>query len=133
MGTRGNEGLPRHGCQIFAARGTFDFSGTSPPQRIRLPPPDRPDESGKLMTTSILRTADSWWVQTPNGAARIATTAATTGQLLAERAAIEAAAHSSDMVAVETLTLLSPVTSPCRVAAQMTNFASHVRDAGMDP
>jgi 2-keto-4-pentenoate hydratase/2-oxohepta-3-ene-1,7-dioic acid hydratase in catechol pathway len=85
------------------------------------------------MTTSILRTADGWWVQTPKGAARIATTATTTGQLLAERAAIEAAAHSSDMVAVETLTLLSPVTSPCRVAAQMTNFASHVRDAGMDP
>jgi 2-keto-4-pentenoate hydratase/2-oxohepta-3-ene-1,7-dioic acid hydratase in catechol pathway len=85
------------------------------------------------MTISILRTADSWWVKTANGAAKIATTATTTGQLLAERAAIEAAAHSSDTVPVESLKLLAPVTSPCRVVAQMTNFASHVKDAGMDP
>lgn len=28
---------------------------------------------------------------------------------------------------------MSPVTAPCRVVAQMTNFASHVKDAGMDP
>ena len=27
----------------------------------------------------------------------------------------------------------SPVTAPCRVVAQMTNFASHVNDAGMNP
>ena len=27
----------------------------------------------------------------------------------------------------------SPVTAPCRVVAQMTNFASHVTDAGMNP
>ena len=33
---------------------------------------------------------------------------------------------------MEELTLLSPVTAPCRVVAQMTNFASHVRDAGMN-
>ncbi|OBK33463.1 fumarylacetoacetase [Mycobacterium sp. 1245111.1] len=85
------------------------------------------------MTISILRTAEGWWVQTANGAAKIATTAATTGQLLADRAAIEAAAHGTDTVAADTLTLLSPVTKPCRVVAQMTNFASHVRDAGMDP
>lgn len=85
------------------------------------------------MTISILRTAEGWWVQTANGAAKIATTAATTGQLLADRAAIDAAAHSNETVAVDTLTLLSPVTKPCRVVAQMTNFASHVRDAGMDP
>ncbi len=85
------------------------------------------------MTISILRTADSWWVQTPNGATKIATTAATTGELLAERTAIDAAATSSDTVPVESLKLLSPVTSPCRVVAQMTNFASHVKDAGMDP
>jgi 2-keto-4-pentenoate hydratase/2-oxohepta-3-ene-1,7-dioic acid hydratase in catechol pathway len=85
------------------------------------------------MTVSVLRTADAWWVETAKGATKIATTATTTGELLAERAAIDAAVHSSDTVAVETLTLLSPVTSPCRVAAQMTNFASHVKDAGMDP
>ena len=39
----------------------------------------------------------------------------------------------ADMTAVDDLTLLSPVTRPCRVVAQMTNFESHVKDAGMDP
>jgi 2-keto-4-pentenoate hydratase/2-oxohepta-3-ene-1,7-dioic acid hydratase in catechol pathway len=85
------------------------------------------------MTISILRTDDAWWVQTPAGAAKIATTAATTGALLADRTAIDAAAHSADTVPVDTLDLVSPVTAPCRVVAQMTNFASHVKDAGMDP
>jgi 2-keto-4-pentenoate hydratase/2-oxohepta-3-ene-1,7-dioic acid hydratase in catechol pathway len=85
------------------------------------------------MTTSVLRTADAWWVQTSTSAAKIVTTAARTGELLADRAAIEAAAHSTDVVPVATLKLLSPVTAPCRVVAQMTNFASHVKDAGMDP
>jgi 2-keto-4-pentenoate hydratase/2-oxohepta-3-ene-1,7-dioic acid hydratase in catechol pathway len=85
------------------------------------------------MTISILRTNEAWWVQTPTGAAKIATTAATTGELLADRAAIDAAAHCGDTVSVDSLTLISPVTRPCRVVAQMTNYASHVKDAGMDP
>lgn len=85
------------------------------------------------MTTSVLRTTDGWWVQTPTGAAKIATAATSTGELLADRAAIETAAASKASVAVDELTLLSPVTSPCRVIAQMTNFESHVRDSGMDP
>jgi 2-keto-4-pentenoate hydratase/2-oxohepta-3-ene-1,7-dioic acid hydratase in catechol pathway len=85
------------------------------------------------MTTSILRTADAWWVQTATGAAKIVTTATNTRELLADRAAIETAAHSSDTVPVESLALLPPVTAPCRVVAQMTNYASHVSDAGMDP
>jgi 2-keto-4-pentenoate hydratase/2-oxohepta-3-ene-1,7-dioic acid hydratase in catechol pathway len=85
------------------------------------------------MTVSILRTADAWWVQTPSGAARIRTNAASTAEVLADRAAIDAAAHSTDTVPVENLTLLSPVTTPCRVVAQATNYASHVRDVGRDP
>ena len=85
------------------------------------------------MTISILRTADAWWVQTPTGAAKIETTASTTGELLADRAAIETATHSTDAVPIHGLDLLSPVTAPCRVVAQMTNFVSHVEDAGMDP
>jgi 2-keto-4-pentenoate hydratase/2-oxohepta-3-ene-1,7-dioic acid hydratase in catechol pathway len=85
------------------------------------------------MTVSVLRTADTWWVKTPDGAARIDTAATTTGQLLADRTPIEAAAARADTVAVDTLKLVSPVTRPCRVVAQMTNFESHVRDAGMDP
>lgn len=85
------------------------------------------------MTISILRTADAWWVQTPTGAAKISTAATTTGDLLEDREAIEWASYSTETVPVESLTLLSPVTRPCRVVAQMTNFASHVKDAGMDP
>ena len=85
------------------------------------------------MTVSILRTADAWWVQTPNGAARIRTDAASTAEVLADHAAIDVAAHSTDTVPVENLALLSPVTTPCRLVAQATNYASHVRDTGRDP
>lgn len=85
------------------------------------------------MTISVLRTADGWWVQTPAGAAKVHTEATTTAALLADRSAIAAAATDSSVVPVDTLSLLSPVTKPCRVIAQMTNFASHVKDAGMDP
>jgi hypothetical protein len=85
------------------------------------------------MTISIFRTVDAWWVQTATGAAKITTSATTTAELLSDRAAIGAAAHSSDTVPVDSLKLVSPVTKPCRVVAQMTNFAAHVKDAGMDP
>ena len=85
------------------------------------------------MTVSILRTADAWWVKASGGAARIDTAATTTSQLLADRAAIAAAATRADTVSLEGLKLASPVTRPCRVVAQMTNFESHVKDAGMDP
>jgi 2-keto-4-pentenoate hydratase/2-oxohepta-3-ene-1,7-dioic acid hydratase in catechol pathway len=85
------------------------------------------------MTLSILRTADAWWVATATGAVKVNTDAITTAGLLADRAAIAAAASGSHAVSVDGLKLLSPVTVPCRVVAQMTNFASHVKDAGMDP
>lgn len=82
------------------------------------------------MTTSVLRTADAWWVRTAGDAARIDTAATTTAELLADRAALQT---TGETVAVDSLDLISPVTTPCRVVAQMTNFESHVRDAGMDP
>jgi 2-keto-4-pentenoate hydratase/2-oxohepta-3-ene-1,7-dioic acid hydratase in catechol pathway len=85
------------------------------------------------MTVPILRTAEAWWVQTPNGAARIGTEAASTAEVLADRGAIDDAAHSADTVPVQSLKLLSPITTPCRVVAQATNYASHVRDVGRDP
>jgi 2-keto-4-pentenoate hydratase/2-oxohepta-3-ene-1,7-dioic acid hydratase in catechol pathway len=88
------------------------------------------------MTISILRTGGAkpaWWVRTPTGAAKIDTTAASTGELLADRAAIQRAAAGGQTVPVEGLALLSPVTPPCRVVAQMTNFRSHVIDSGMNP
>ncbi|RZU01929.1 2-keto-4-pentenoate hydratase/2-oxohepta-3-ene-1,7-dioic acid hydratase in catechol pathway [Kribbella rubisoli] len=85
------------------------------------------------MSITILRTPDAWWVRTPDGAARIDTEAKTTGELLAEHEQIEAARGSRTTVDPATLELVSPVTTPCRVVAQMTNFASHVKDSGLDP
>ncbi|MFC5679126.1 fumarylacetoacetate hydrolase family protein [Aeromicrobium endophyticum] len=85
------------------------------------------------MTLSVLRTDDAWWLQQADGAVRIHTAATTTRELLADRAAVEAARDGGDPVPVDDLALVSPVTTPCRVVAQMTNFASHAKDANMDP
>ncbi len=85
------------------------------------------------MTLSVLHTGDAWWLKTPHGAAKIETTATSTAALLSDRAAIEASTDSGTTVAIDSLKLVSPVTRPCRVIAQMTNFESHVKDAGMDP
>ncbi|MCV7218913.1 fumarylacetoacetate hydrolase family protein [Mycobacterium crocinum] len=85
------------------------------------------------MSISVYRTIDGWWAGSSDSVAHVETTATTTAALLADRAAIEAAVTSADRVATATLELLSPVTAPCRVIAQMTNFASHVLDTGGDP
>lgn len=85
------------------------------------------------MSITILRTPDAWWVRTPDGAARIDTEATTTSRLLAEHEQIEAARGSTRTVDPAILDLVSPVTASCRVVAQMTNFASHVKDSGLDP
>lgn len=86
------------------------------------------------MSTSIIRTTDGWWVKAADRATKIATSASTTAELLADRAALSAArTGTGDTVAVSDLDPLSPLTRPCRVVAQMTNFESHVKDSGMDP
>ena len=90
------------------------------------------------MSRAILRTADGWWLRTADGAVPIRTAAATTAELLADGAAITAAATDRNrdrdgVVSVDSLTLVSPVTAPCRVVAQMTNYVSHVRESGMNP
>jgi 2-keto-4-pentenoate hydratase/2-oxohepta-3-ene-1,7-dioic acid hydratase in catechol pathway len=85
------------------------------------------------MSLTVLRTADAWWVGTPGGASRIDTDATTTAELLAGPEAIEATQTSKKPVDPTTLDLVSPVTAPCRVVAQMTNYASHVRDSGFNP
>jgi 2-keto-4-pentenoate hydratase/2-oxohepta-3-ene-1,7-dioic acid hydratase in catechol pathway len=46
---------------------------------------------------------------------------------------VDAAAGSADAVPVDSLQLVSPITTPCRLVAQATNFASHVKDVGRDP
>lgn len=86
------------------------------------------------MSLSVLRTADAWWVLVPAGARRIDTRATTTAELIADRQAVVlATTDSGEVVDPASLQLRSPVTAPCRVIAQMTNYVSHVRDSGMNP
>ncbi|MEU6201014.1 fumarylacetoacetate hydrolase family protein [Streptomyces sp. NPDC047061] len=83
------------------------------------------------MSTNILRTADGWWAVRDTRAVRIDTKAVTTAELLADRAAVREAATSGEAgTPVADLVALSPVTTPCRVVAQMVNYRSHARDSG---
>ena len=87
------------------------------------------------MSRSILRTAAGWWVERAGHARRVDTTATTTAELLLDRTAVDAAAASDagPTTPVRELDLLSPVTAPCRVVAQMVNYRSHAVDSGFDP
>lgn len=91
------------------------------------------------MNVNLARTAEGWWVQAPAGMVRLDLPAASTGELLADRAALEAAVQAALAAAPdharpsESLDLLSPVTAPARVVAQMVNYRSHANDSGMDP
>jgi 2-keto-4-pentenoate hydratase/2-oxohepta-3-ene-1,7-dioic acid hydratase in catechol pathway len=89
--------------------------------------------------TRLARTADGWWLVTPAGLVRLGLPAATTARLLTDRAALDQAIHAAqaatvaEVVPVEALELLSPVTVPGRVVAQMVNYRSHALDSGLDP
>ncbi|MGI5290316.1 fumarylacetoacetate hydrolase family protein [Nonomuraea polychroma] len=85
------------------------------------------------MSVNVLRTDDRWWVERDGLAHPVDTVAANTAELLADREAVMAAGGGTDGVPVETLELLSPVTTPCRVVCQMVNYRSHARDSGFDP
>ncbi|WP_329331365.1 fumarylacetoacetate hydrolase family protein [Streptomyces sp. NBC_00663] len=83
------------------------------------------------MSTNVLRTTDGWWVVRGERAVAVDTKAITTAELLADRAAVSEAASSSEAgIPVADLVALSPVTTPCRVVAQMVNYRSHARDSG---
>ncbi|MFF5147680.1 fumarylacetoacetate hydrolase family protein [Streptomyces sp. NPDC013157] len=83
------------------------------------------------MSTNVLRTADGWWVVLGDRAVPVDTKAVTTAELLADRPAVrEAAASGEPGTPVADLVALSPVTTPCRVVAQMVNYRSHARDSG---
>jgi 2-keto-4-pentenoate hydratase/2-oxohepta-3-ene-1,7-dioic acid hydratase in catechol pathway len=83
------------------------------------------------VSTSIIRSTDAWWVLVDDGATRIETHATTTGELLADPAAIVTA--TTAVAAAIPTDLRSPVSAPCRVVAQMTNYVSHIKDSGMNP
>jgi len=94
------------------------------------------------MNARLARTAEGWWVMTPAGLIRLDLAADTTARLLANRVALEAAIKAARATAIaaprnavpaESLQLLSPVTAPTRVIAQMVNYRSHAVDSGFDP
>lgn len=91
------------------------------------------------MSVNLARTAEGWWAQAPAGMARLDLPAASTGELLADRPALDRAIQAALAAApdharpAESLDLLSPVTAPARVVAQMVNYRSHANDSGMDP
>jgi 2-keto-4-pentenoate hydratase/2-oxohepta-3-ene-1,7-dioic acid hydratase in catechol pathway len=94
------------------------------------------------MSVNLARTAGGWWVVTPAGLMRLGLPAATTAELLTDRAALDeavqtaqaaAAAAPGEAVPAESAELLSPVTAPARVVAQAVNYRSHALDSGMDP
>ena len=75
------------------------------------------------MTTTVLRTADGWYVLTDTGAVQIDTTAATTAGAAAPTGPPSRPPRTSPAASPSsTLDLVSPVTAPCRVVAQMTNY-----------
>ncbi|MGW6359945.1 fumarylacetoacetate hydrolase family protein [Streptomyces sp. NPDC055092] len=82
------------------------------------------------MSTNVLRTTDGWWVVQDARAVRVETKAATTAELLADRDAVREAAASAESGPVADLVALPPVTTPCRVVAQMVNYRSHAKDSG---
>ncbi|MFI8235571.1 fumarylacetoacetate hydrolase family protein [Streptomyces sp. NPDC085900] len=91
------------------------------------------------MSMQVVRTTEGWWVEGRAGRLhRVMTDADTTAGLLADRAAVQEAAErartdpdaGSSTAEAE---LLSPVTTPCRVVAQMVNYRSHALDSGFDP
>jgi 2-keto-4-pentenoate hydratase/2-oxohepta-3-ene-1,7-dioic acid hydratase in catechol pathway len=90
------------------------------------------------MTARLARTGDGWWLLTPAGLVRLGLDAPTTGALLADRpaldAAVAAAADAAETaVPAGSLDLLSPVTAPARVVAQAVNYRSHAAESGFNP
>lgn len=86
------------------------------------------------MSINVLRADGAWWVARGGRAVRIATDATTTAELLADLKTVRSTAESmGDAVDVATLSVESPVTTPCRVVAQMVNYRSHAQESGFDP
>ena len=86
------------------------------------------------MSVNIARTADGWWVERDGRLLSIDTRASTTRELLADREAIDRAVESGSAgPRANDVVLVSPVTAPARVVAQMVNYRSHAIDSGFDP
>lgn len=85
------------------------------------------------MSVNVIRTNNQWYVEkSATTGTLIDTDAVTTAALLGDRGAIDAAVAGPETDLPDG-TVQSPVTAPCRVVAQMTNYVSHINDSGFNP
>src|SRR6185369_11862555 len=140
VGAEGDCELHRHQRPAGGARG--DQGADRQGERRELQRPAWTDQGDGVVSVNLARSADAWWAMTPAGMVRLGVPAATTARLLADRPALDAAVDAAQTLAaespheavpVESLDLLSPVTAPARVVAQMVNYRSHALDSGLDP
>lgn len=85
------------------------------------------------MSTCLARTEVSWWLVEGDLAAPLGSADMTTADVLRAREDLAALADMGERRPVRELALVSPVTTPCRVVAQMVNYRSHAQDSGFDP
>ena len=75
-----------------------------------------------------------WGVVVPGGIAGLPTRFSSTAALIAGgRAEWRAASSRTPDVRMADVTLLSPVTAPCRVICQGANYRQHMIESGLDP
>lgn len=85
------------------------------------------------MSINIIRIDNRWYVgKSATTGTLIDSDATTTAALLADRKAVDAAVADA-AAELPDGRLQSPVTVPCRVVAQMTNYVSHIKDSGFNP
>jgi len=84
------------------------------------------------VSINVLRTAEGWWAQRGSEAFPVNAELPTTAALVTKGLeAVRAAASATEGgVPAGELSLLSPVTTPCRVVAQAVNYRSHARESG---
>jgi 2-keto-4-pentenoate hydratase/2-oxohepta-3-ene-1,7-dioic acid hydratase in catechol pathway len=88
------------------------------------------------VSTNVVRADGAWWVERAGRAARVPTDATSTAELISDRKVVDAVAASGPDVFdtdVSSLSVESPVTTPCRVVAQLVNYRSHAQESGFDP
>lgn len=75
-----------------------------------------------------------WGVAVPGGITVLPTRFPTTAALITGgEAEWRAASHRAPDVSLAEVTLLSPVTAPCRVMCQGANYRQHMIESGLDP
>jgi 2-keto-4-pentenoate hydratase/2-oxohepta-3-ene-1,7-dioic acid hydratase in catechol pathway len=84
------------------------------------------------LSIAVIRTAAGWYVQRGGEGFGVDAELPTTAALVSggQRALRAAASATAGGVPVDGLSLLSPVTTPCRVVAQAVNYRSHARESG---